>query len=131
MIKRVIEFNKTVIGITNRIPRALESEEAGWLARALSEEVEEFETAHKNGDFIGSIDAMFDTIYFAIGGLVRMGLSEKMIEEIFEAVHNCNMTKVRGVKEGREVQHDLDAVKPENWESPEVHIIRILEASNE
>jgi predicted HAD superfamily Cof-like phosphohydrolase len=92
----------------------------------INEEKIELEEAYQKSDYIGYIDALIDNIYFCLGGLVRIGLNADLVEEIFEAIHQCNMAKVKGRK-AREVENDSDAIKPENWVSPEEKIIEILE----
>lgn len=126
MFKRVEEFNKEVIQIGNR-PMALPNEpEHEWLVGVIDEERQELQDAYTDRDYIGYIDALVDNIYFCLGGLVRIGLDKELVEKIFEAIHQCNMEKVKG-KKARAIEFDLDAIKPENWASPEEKIIEILE----
>jgi predicted HAD superfamily Cof-like phosphohydrolase len=72
------------------------------------------------------VDALIDLMYFAIGGLVRLGLQPEQMEKCFDVVHSCNMNKTKGRK-AREVTSDLDAVKSVDWEGPERRINSILE----
>jgi len=128
MFEKVQEFNLKVVCVPgDRKPGELEPSERDWLINALAEEIGEFADAHNNQDFVGSIDALIDLIYFAMGGLTRLGLRAEVSTEIFNAVHAANMAKASGVKEERDVTHDLDAVKPEGWVSPEETIAGILE----
>jgi predicted HAD superfamily Cof-like phosphohydrolase len=101
--------------------------EREWLQGAISEEIdEEFEEAANLNDVVGQVDALADTIYFAIGGFIRMGVPHHKIEPILMAVHKANMEKKKGSKAERKVQSDLDATKPEGWVGPEEDIMRIL-----
>ena len=120
-------FNKSVVGVPDRKPGSIEdAEEVGFLVGSLQEEIEEF-TEALGQDFIGEIDALLDLIYFACGGLCRMGIPSDVSEKMFAAVHDANMMKAKGRKESREHGTcDLDAVKPEDWVSPEARIMTIL-----
>ncbi len=126
MFKLVEKFNKDIVKIGDRDICALPKDEAKWLVGALEEELREFGVAYDTCDFIGSVDALIDLMYFAMGGLSRMGIPAEASKAIFEAVHNANMEKVKGAKEGREVQSELDATKPEGWECPEGRISKVL-----
>lgn len=126
MFKRVKEFNEKVIEIGAR-PMALPNEpEHEWLVGVIDEEKQELDDAYTDRDYIGYIDALVDNIYFCLGGLVRIGLNEELVEKIFDVVHHCNMEKIKG-KKARLIENDDDAIKPENWVSPEEKIIEILE----
>lgn len=126
MFKKVEKFNKEVVLIGDRMMALPNKAEHNWLINVINEEKLELNVAHINQDYIGYIDALIDNIYFCLGGLVRIGLNEELVEKIFEAVHQCNMKKVRG-KKARVIENDADAIKPEDWVSPEDKIIEILE----
>jgi predicted HAD superfamily Cof-like phosphohydrolase len=128
VFKMVEEMNREIVKVPVReIGPIQDSEEVGYLIGCLREEIDEFEEAIDQ-DFIGQVDALIDLIYFAAGGLTRMGIPNDISKKIFTAVHDANMTKKNGVKEQRTIPHTLDAVKPEGWIGPEERIIRILEA---
>lgn len=121
---QVVEFNRDIIGIQPRTKGMLYLEELKFTAKALNEEQIELVEAHNGGDFIGCVDALLDSIYFAIGALYKMGLTPEQMERCMTAVHEANMTKKKGMtKRG----HENDAVKPETWIPPEERIGQILE----
>lgn len=124
MFKNVETFNQNVIGIMRK-PGPMPEDELGFFLGTIQEECDELVESYNNNDFIGQIDSVIDLIYFACGGLTRMGIPSHVSREIFDAVHSANMTKTRGSKE-REVMHSNDAVKPEGWVSPEEKIAEIL-----
>lgn len=127
VFQMVEEFNKEVVQIPSRdIGPIEEVEEVGFFVGTLHEEIEEFEEA-QDQDFIAQIDSIMDLIYFACGGLVRMGVPAELQQKIFEAIHEANMTKQGGMKDSRDITHDLDAVKPEGWIGPEDRIIKLIE----
>lgn len=126
MFEKVEQFNKTIIGI-DRKPGPMPEDEVGFWVGTIKEELEEFEDAYRTSDFPAQIDSIIDLLYFGVGALVRMGIPSGVAREIFEAVHEANMTKKKGKKEERDVQHGNDAVKPEGWQSPEQKIMQILD----
>lgn len=126
MFESVEKFNKEIIGI-DREPGPMPEDEVGFWVGTIKEELEEFEDAYRAGDFPDQIDSVIDLLYFGVGALVRMGLPSAVSREIFNAVHEANMTKQKGQKKERDVQHQNDAVKPEGWQSPEFRIMQILD----
>jgi len=96
-------------------PRSLDKERKDWAIRALNEEVREFQEATRLKD---EVDALIDLIYFALGRLVEMGLSDEAIIECWRLVHEANLRKLRGsvLKRG----HSVDAVKPDGWQTPDL-----------
>lgn len=119
-------FNNKVIGINRPVGPIESDDEKQWLVNTIKEEMDEYCDAVDDHDFIGQIDAMIDLIYFAAGGLVRMGVPADVSKKMFEHVHNCNMQKHKGKKDSREKVIELDAFKPEGWVGPEEGIAAIL-----
>lgn len=127
MVPEVVFFNREVLGVTRDGPQLLSEEETRWLRRALLEEVDEFCEAHAAEQLPMAVDGLIDLIYFAIGGLYRLGLDEAKITECFLAVHNANLSKKRGVKPSRPQDGSVaDAVKPADFVDPVTVIERIL-----
>ena len=121
----VEKFNHELVGVPKReFKTRLDIDEYDWLREVLSEEMGEFIGSYYSDDFIGQVDALIDLIYFAMGGLTRLGVTADEAEAVFYAVHEKNMLKKAGSK-GR--GSELDATKPESWEGPEAEIKRILE----
>ena len=124
----VQHMNREIVKVPVReIGPIQDSKEVGYLIGCLREEIDEFEEAIDQ-DFIGQVDALIDLIYFAAGGLTRMGIDSSLSEQIFAAVHEANMTKKNGIKAERDIPHTLDAVKPANWVGPEERIIKLIES---
>jgi predicted HAD superfamily Cof-like phosphohydrolase len=124
MIQSVYDFNRQVVGVPRRPLTPLEDTEHQWLVAALREEADELEKAQ--GDLVESVDAVIDSIIFAIGGLCRMGLTPNQAKACFDAVMVCNSMKVAGKKPSRDFGDTQDAVKPADWVGPEDNIRRIL-----
>jgi predicted HAD superfamily Cof-like phosphohydrolase len=125
MIRKVYDFNRQVVGVSLRPLGALPSTEHKWLVAALREEADELEKAE--GELVDSVDAILDSIIFAVGGLCRMGLSPNQARACFDAIIACNSMKVAGKKASRDFGDTQDAVKPEDWVGPEENIRRILD----
>ena len=90
----------------------------------LREEIQELQDSHTLTD---EVDALIDLIYFAYGGLVKMGIPEDTFAALHTIVHNANMTKVAGKKATRDYEGTaVDAVKPTNFMPPEKVICRFL-----
>lgn len=126
MIKSVFEFNHHVLGINPKNDVSeLNWDDMWFTVKALNEEKDEYAEAYASHDTVGQVDALLDSIYFALGALYKMGLSEQQIKACFDAVHQANMGKRAGVSTKRHVEV-TDAVKPDEWVSPEFQIRRVL-----
>ena len=117
MINEIYEFNRAVLGADPRqMVLTLDLPEQEWLVAALKEEIQEFEDSPSAA---GKVDALIDLCYFAIGGLVKLGLDEDQAQDCFDAVHRANMTKKPGIKDTRPNDGSIvDAIKDENFQDP-------------
>ena len=87
-----------------------------WLKRYswILEEINEFIYAVESGDIVEQADAMIDTIYFALGTLVEMGIEP---DELFNIVQHANMSKLW--EDGKPHYNEIGKViKPDGWENP-------------
>jgi predicted HAD superfamily Cof-like phosphohydrolase len=124
VINQVYFFNRSVVGIPqNKGSIHLSVQEQNWLVKVLREEATELEESPKTVD---QVDALCDSIIFAIGGFCRLGLSEDQAVKCLTAVMEANLEKKAGQKKGREVEGVKDAIKPEGWKGPEERIEAIL-----
>lgn len=126
MVSLVFEFNEKVLMIDRPEKALLSEKELEYAVKAGIEELDEFNDAHKAKDFVGAVDAAIDQIYFQIGFLKRMGLTQDEVRGCFEAVHNANMEKKKGEQAKRAGAGVVDAVKPEGWVPPEERIAEVL-----
>lgn len=122
LFSKVEHFNQEVLRLRKPQLGELPADQRAHLINSMLEEVGEFQEAAENGDFIGSVDALIDLIYFAVGGLHKLGLNVDDAEFTFMAVHQANMEKQLGVKASRAVGNAPDAIKPKDWVSPEERI---------
>lgn len=115
----VSHFNEHVLKLERRPLGPMPKDVGNHLVKCLHEEAIELQEAHDKADLVGCVDALIDSIYFAVGGLYKLGLSREDAVRVFELVHKANMTKQKGQKESRATGDAADAVKPEDWVSPE------------
>ena len=126
LVSDIFNFNKHLLHIGERPKSLLDPAELNYAVKAGREELEELEEAHLNQDYIGAVDAVLDLLYFGVGFLARMGLSEDEVRACMKVVHDANMQKKLGVQEKRGGAGVADAVKPTGWVPPEERIAEIL-----
>ena len=99
-------------------PTSLSYERASKRYSWILEEINEFLEATQKCDIVEQADAMIDTIYFALGTLVEMGVQPDIL---FRIVQNANMSKL--FPDGKPHYNDLGKViKPDNWENPHLKL---------
>ena len=110
--EQVKEFHKTFKSPISDTPVLLTESRAKMRAGFMREEIDEFE---ESASIYDQADAMIDLIYFALGTLVEMGVKPK---NIFDIVHNANMSKLwdDGLIHARE--SDGKIIKPPTWQDP-------------
>lgn len=82
----------------------------------LKEEFGETLSAYENKDAEELVDGLIDLVVIALGTLY---LSKVSVNEAWTEVFRANMSKVRGVKPGREQSGGFDVIKPEGWKGPD------------
>lgn len=93
----------------------LDEEKMRFRMQLLREEFEETWTAFLNGDPEEWVDGHVDLLVIALGNLYLAGVD---VEKAWKEVFRANMSKVRGVKPGRENSGGFDVMKPEGWQAP-------------
>lgn len=81
----------------------------------LAEEMAETMSAFAEMDAEEWVDGHIDVIVIALGNLHLAGVD---IERAWSEVVRANMSKVRGIKAGRENSGGFDVMKPEGWVGP-------------
>jgi len=71
---------------------------------------------------VSEFDKAIDGIWFNIGKLAKMNLSEYQVREGFAAVYRANIAKIGGPKDEHGKQ-----LKPEGWKGPEATLQEILD----
>ncbi|NLL75107.1 MAG: HAD family hydrolase [Erysipelothrix sp.] len=102
-------------------PVLMAKERAEKRYKWMLEEIDEFLEAT---DITEQADAMIDTIYFALGTLVEMGV---VPEPLFNIVQHANMSKLW--EDGKpHYNADGKTIKPEGWEDPHEKLKKAIEA---
>lgn len=102
-------------------PKFMDQERAQKRYKWMLEEIDEFLEAD---DITEQADAMIDTIYFALGTLVEMGIQP---DPLFEIVQHANMSKLW--EDGKpHYNKDGKTIKPAGWEDPHNKLEETIEA---
>ena len=118
--KQVCAFNAEIIKYPQPDSiKQLSEDEAIFVNKVIVEELTEFWKGIKDANVPDQVDALIDLVYFAFGGLYKMGVRPEQFDLMFDAVHKANMTKKKGItKRG----HENDAAKPEEWREPKARL---------
>jgi len=112
-------FNQLVLNLEPRTPGLQSMEECKLSVHQLKEEADELMDAAMNDDYVGCIDAVIDSLYFAYGILYKLGLNEEDVDALYSIVHNANLQKKLGIKANRPGFDAADAIKENGWQAPE------------
>ena len=122
----VKKFHQAFGHPTSDIPVSLTEDRAMKRYAWMLEEINEFLEAVKEQDIIEQADAMIDTIYFALGSLVEMGVEPGIL---FDIVQHANMSKLW--PDGKPHYNEIGKViKPEGWENPHHKLKRAIRKMN-
>ena len=112
--EEVREFHQAFGHPVSNVPVSLTKDRAKKRYAWILEEINEFLDAVKNQDVVEQADAMIDTIYFALGTLVEMGVQPDIL---FKIVQHANMSKLW--PDGKPHYNEMGKViKPVGWENP-------------
>ena len=78
-VEQIVNFNKEVLGIEQRVQSLIPANEAQISIESLIEEANELREAFEGQDFIKAVDAVADTLFFAVGVMYKFGLSQNQI----------------------------------------------------
>lgn len=126
MFNKVSQFNKEILGKNPSGVSLLELEEMKLSLHQLREEVQEVEDAFNDGSIVDVVDGLIDLEYFLLGVLYKMGIDHDVYAQCFSIIHEKNMSKKMGKKEGRSQYDAADAIKPEGWVGPEEEMAGII-----
>ena len=112
--EEVKAFHKAFGHPVSDTPVSLTEDRAKKRYAWMLEEINEFLDAVKSKDIVEQADAMIDTIYFALGTMVEMGVEP---DTLFDIVQNANMSKLW--PDGKPHYNEMGKViKPEGWQNP-------------
>ena len=107
----VREFHEKFGHPVKETPTFLPKERAQKRYNWMLEEINEFLEAD---EIVEQADALIDTIYFALGTLVEMGVEP---DKLFEIVQHANMSKLWA--DGKpHYNAEGKTIKPDDWEDP-------------
>ena len=92
-IEQVLEFHKVFEHPIGDVAKALSIKRGLQRHSYMKEELQEFHNAVEAEDLVEQVDACIDIIYFALGTLVELGLSDKY-EALFANIQASNISKV-------------------------------------
>ena len=92
-IEQVLEFHKIFEHPIGDVAKALSIKRGLQRHSYMKEELQEFHDAVEAEDLVEQADACIDIIYFALGTLVELGLSDKY-EALFANIQASNISKV-------------------------------------
>lgn len=82
----------------------------------ITEEYNELIEAWNNHDSEEMIDALGDITWLCIKLMYQLNVDP---HEVFKQIGKANLSKVRGIKPGREQSGGFDVIKPSNWTGPD------------
>lgn len=87
-VEQIVDFNKQVLGIEQRTQGLIPANEAQISIESLIEEANELREAFQEKDFIKAVDAVADTLFFAVGVMFKFGLNDRQIVNAILSEHN-------------------------------------------
>ena len=90
-VEQIVNFNKEVLGIEQRVQSLIPANEAQISIESLVEEANELREAFEGQDFIKAVDAVADTLFFAVGVLYKFGLTSDQIANVILHQHNVRL----------------------------------------
>ena len=115
------EFHEAFNSVMNDSPTLVDRETFELRFKLLKEENEEYLDACFDGNLVEIADALGDQLYIILGTIITHGL-QHVIEEVFERIHQNNMSKlvdgkplINGVNVFDNTRPIGKILKPENW----------------
>lgn len=90
-VEQIVNFNKEILGIEQRTQGLIPANEAQISIESLVEEANELREAFQGQDFIKAVDAVADTLFFAVGVMYKFGLSQNQIVNAILSQHNLRL----------------------------------------
>jgi len=110
-LKQLEEFHKAFECVMNDSPTLVDRETFELRFKLLQEENEEYLEACHNNDLVEIADALGDQLYIVLGTIVTHGF-QHVIEEVFERIHESNMSKLVDGKPLINGINVFDAIRP-------------------
>ena len=78
-VEQIVNFNQEFLGVEQRTQSLIPANEAQISIESLVEEANELREAFEGQDFIKAVDAVADTLFFAVGVMYKFGLTSNQI----------------------------------------------------
>jgi len=117
IVKALLEFNQAFEIPKLDNPGLGTNELIELRIKLLTEEVEEYAEAARNGDMVEILDALADIGYILAGTIINHGMQD-IYDDAFNEVHRSNMAKLVGGKVIR--REDGKVLKPKGWQPPQL-----------
>lgn len=115
------EFHEAFNSVMNDSPTLVDRETFELRFKLLKEENEEYLDACFDGNLVEIADALGDQLYIVLGSIITHGL-QHVIEEVFERIHQNNMSKlvdgkplINGVNVFDDTRPIGKILKSKNW----------------
>jgi len=115
----VVAFHQRFRVPMSPVPAWLDLAATRYRVDFMTEELEEFGSAYREGDLRKAADALADLVYVALGTAAMMGLPW---QRVWDEVQRANMAKARSTGSGDAQsarRSALDVVKPAGWAPPD------------
>lgn len=119
-IELVKQFNKSFGIITKKKPEVLQEKDWSLKADLMKEELFEYIEACKKNDLTDVVDAIIDMQYILSGIIISHGI-QNIFSELFQEVHDSNMSKLENGKVLR--RNDGKVLKGKNYFKPDLEKI--------
>lgn len=87
-VEQIVDFNQNILGIAQRPQALIPANEAQISIESLIEEANELKEAFQEKDFIKAVDAVADTLFFAVGVIYKFGLNQDQIVNAILSQYN-------------------------------------------
>ena len=116
----VRQFNKSFGVITRKKPEVLQEKDWSLKASLMKEELFEYIEACEKNDLTDIVDAIIDMQYILSGIILSHGI-QNIFSELFQEVHDSNMSKLENGKVLR--RDDGKVLKGKNYFKPDLEKI--------
>lgn len=120
-LKQLEAFHTAFNCVLNDSPALVDRQTFELRFKLLHEENEEYLDACFDGNLVEVADALGDQLYIVLGTIITHGL-QHVIEEVFERIHQNNMSKlvdgkplINGVDKLDKTRPFGKVLKPDNW----------------
>lgn len=124
-LEQLSQFQQSFNSVHNTEPTLINFKDYLLRYELLKEENEEYLEACEQNDLVGIADALGDQLYVILGTVISNGM-QYIIEDVFEEIHNSNMSKlgedglpiINGVNGHNDKKSPGKVLKGKNYHEP-------------